>query len=344
MPTESTPNGAGSANRCGWCSPACRFTNAQNQVIATAPSVALSFDPRSVFRGVFLPTSIVVDRPTLDVEIAREGGMMRRILANSDSAIAGRGRSPSWSNSFSPSHNRNSLLGQLDTVLVERARVTLRDTQSGVSWVAPAARARLKRDADGVIITANARFSSGGDPIDVSLSGTYARDRSRIVVEAKIDGLKPSMFADLSPDAALLRGVDIALSGRLRVEASGAGDIRTVAIEVTGGNGTVTLPGVLPATHQVRSVNARVSGGRGDAHRQGRADRHRYRRRQGLGHGHRHRRRPKGRPLPAAPRSCKIPVDRLGDYWPLEFAPGGRAMGARQREQAARSMSPPSSR
>ena len=35
-----------------------------------------------------------------------------------------------------------------------------------------------------------------------------------------IDGLKPSMFADLSPDAALLRGLDIALSGRLHIEAT----------------------------------------------------------------------------------------------------------------------------
>ncbi|MFI5003090.1 MAG: hypothetical protein ACHQK9_24650, partial [Reyranellales bacterium] len=36
-----------------------------NQEIAAAPSVALSFDPRSVVQGHFLPTFIVVDRPTL---------------------------------------------------------------------------------------------------------------------------------------------------------------------------------------------------------------------------------------------------------------------------------------
>ena len=45
---------------------------------------------------------------------------------------------------------------------------------------------------------------------------------------------------------ALLRGVDIALSGRLQIEASGEGDIRSVAIDITGGNGSVTLPGILP--------------------------------------------------------------------------------------------------
>ena len=67
------------------------------------------------------------------------------------------------------------------------------------------------------------------------------------------------MLADLSPDVALLRGVDIALSGRVHIEADGHGDVRSVEVDVTGGNGTVTLPGILPASHQVKSVNARAT-------------------------------------------------------------------------------------
>ena len=58
------------------------------------------------------------------------------------------------------------------------------------------------------------------------------------------------MFAELSPDAVLLRGLDIALSGRLHVDGDGKGDVHNVAFDVTGGNGQVTLPGVLPATHR----------------------------------------------------------------------------------------------
>ena len=114
-------------------------------------------------------------------------------------------------------------------MLVERARVTLRDVPTGVVWTAPAARASLKRDAAGVIIAANARFTRSGiaEPIDVSLTGTYARDRSRISVEAKVDGIKPTMFADFSPDVAILGGIDIALSNRLTIDADGTGQIHT---------------------------------------------------------------------------------------------------------------------
>ena len=61
-------------------------TERQGEEIATAPSVALSFEPRSVVRGQLLPTAIVVDRPTFDADITREGGMLQRVLAKSDSS------------------------------------------------------------------------------------------------------------------------------------------------------------------------------------------------------------------------------------------------------------------
>src|SRR6185295_4314891 len=111
----------------------------------------------------------------------------------------------------------------------------------------------------GIIIAADAKFSNGGTPVDVALSGTIARDRSRISAEAKIDGLKPSMLAELSPDAVILRGIDIALSGRLAFEADGDGRVRSVDIDVTGGAGTINLPGILPVAHKVRSVSAHAS-------------------------------------------------------------------------------------
>src|SRR5262249_56318730 len=138
-------------------------------------------------------------------------------------------------------------------------RVTVRDMKGGLPWTAPSARAELKRDERGVIISASARFHGSGEPFDVWLDGVYTRDRSRISIEANVDGLKPSMFADLSPDVVLLRGIDIALAGRLCIEAGGQGDIRSVAIEVTGGNGRVTLPSVLPASARVKSVSARAT-------------------------------------------------------------------------------------
>ncbi|MEA2811727.1 MAG: hypothetical protein QOJ17_5868, partial [Rhodospirillaceae bacterium] len=299
-----------------------RFTNGQNQVIATAPRASLTFDPRSVFQGMLLPTSITIERPTIEAEIDRDGGMMRRIFSDSSSQSQGEAVAILVEQLLAEP-NYQSLIGQLDTVKIEQAKLTLRDTKTGITWAAPAARGELKRDATGVIISAEARFSRGGDPIDVSLTGVYARDRSRFSVDANVDGLKPSMFADLSPDAVLLRGLDIALSGRLHVDGNGRGDVRNVAIDVTGGNGRVTLPGVLPASHQVKSVNARATV---------EAATHTIKIERidvdfgaakilvtGTG-----TKTQEGQLFAGRAEVRRIPVDRLGDYWPLEFATGGR--------------------
>ena len=118
-----------------------KISNASGQEIATAPSVSLSFDPRSVARGKLLPTTIVVDSPTLDADVAREGGMLRRVLASPDTKSQGE-IVDLLVDQLMAEPNQTSLLGQLDTVLVQRARVTLRDVQSGVAWTARCQRRR----------------------------------------------------------------------------------------------------------------------------------------------------------------------------------------------------------
>jgi len=300
-----------------------KVTDRQHQTVATAPSVALSFEPRSVVRGHPLPTAIVVRRPTLNADIDREGGMLQRILAQTDSSSQGE-VVQLLIDQLLKEPNSDSLLGRLDTVLVEHARVSLRDKPSGVVWLAPDAHAQLKRDASGVIISAGAKFSNGGEPVDVALSGIYARDRSRISVEATIDNLKPSVLAVLSPDAALLRGVDIALSGRMRIEAGGDGAVRTISLDVRGGEGSLTLPGILPVSHKVHSIDAAASVDA--ASHTAKIDHIRARIGPAelsiAGTG---KRTDEGQSFAGRAEIKGIPIDRLGDYWPLDLAGGGRA-------------------
>lgn len=300
-----------------------RFLNTQNEVIATAPAVSLTFDARSVFRGFFLPTSITIEGPTIEANIDRDGGMLRRIFADTRAQSQGEAVAILVEQLFAEP-NYHSLIGQLDTIDIERAKVTLRDVKTGQTWVTPSAKARLKRDAAGVSIAASARLTGeAGNWVDVSLSGVYARDRSRISLDVAVDGFKPSMLAELSPDIALLRGVDVALSGRLHIEADGHGDVRSVDIDLKGRDGRVALPGVLPAAHTVKSLNARATM---DAVAQT-AKIERIEMDFGAarvsitGSGER---KPEGQVFSGRVDVKRIPINRLGDYWPLDFAVGGR--------------------
>ncbi|KAF0105132.1 MAG: hypothetical protein FD144_770 [Rhodospirillaceae bacterium] len=299
-----------------------RFTNGQGQVIATAPEAALTFEPRSVVQGMLLPTSIAIIRPVIEADVAREDGAFQRIFTSPEGGAQGEAISI-LVDQLLAEPNYKSLIGQLDSVVIERADVTIRDLKTGLSWNAPDASAKLRRDAAGVSITADARFVGHGDPVDLSLSGVYTRDRSRISLEAKVSGFKPWIFADLSSDLAILRGVDLALSGRLQIEGTGTGEIKTVAVDISGANGCVTLPGILPVAHRVRSMDARFSiDNVAHTSKIERADFDFGAARvvvTGAG-----RRAADTRHFAGRAEIRRIPVDRLADYWPLEFAEGGR--------------------
>lgn len=299
-----------------------RFTNGQNQVIATAPEAALTFEPRSVVQGMLLPTSITISRPVIEADVAREGGAFQRIFTSTEGGAQGEAISI-LVDQLLAEPNYKSLIGQLDSVVIERADVTIRDPKTGLSWNAPQASAELRRDAAGVSIAANGQFAGHGDPVDLSLSGVYTRDRSRISLVAKVSGFKPWIFADLSPDLAILRGVDLALSGRLQIEGTGSGELKTVAVDINGANGSVTLPGVLPVAHRVRSMDARFS--IDNVAHTSKIDRVDFdfgaARVVVTGTGHRVE---DTRHFVGRAEIRRIPVERLADYWPLTFAEGGR--------------------
>jgi hypothetical protein len=296
-----------------------RFIKGDHQVIASIPTASVTFDARDVLQGMFLPTTVTIEAPTIEADITRDGGMLRRVFTSTDAESQGEAL-VLLIEQLMAEPNYSSLIGQLDMILIERAKVTIRDVKTGLTWTAPSARGRVKRDAAGVSMAASARLTGeAGHWVDVSLSGVYTRDRSRISLDAAVDGFRPAMLAQLSPDVALLRGVDIALAGRLHIEADGHGDVRSVAVDITGGNGRMSLPGVLPASHEVKSVNASatvdtathtakidrvdIDFGATKVSISGAGERQSF----------------SGR---AEVR--QIPVDRLGDYWPLGFAAGGR--------------------
>jgi hypothetical protein len=299
-----------------------RFTNGQNQVIATAPEAALTFEPRSVVQGMLLPTSITISRPVIEADVAREGGAFQRIFTSTEGGAQGEAISI-LVDQLLAEPNYKSLIGQLDSVVIERADVTIRDLKTGLSWNAPQASAELRRDAAGVSIAANGQFAGHGDPVGLSLSGVYTRDRSRISLVAKVSGFKPWIFADLSPDLAILRGVDLTLSGRLQIEGTGKGEINKVAMDINGANGSVTLPGILPVAHQVRSMKARFS--IDNVAHTSKIERVDFdfgaARVVVTGAGHRVS---DTRHFVGRTEIRQIPVDRLDEYWPLEFADGGR--------------------
>ena len=119
---------------------------------------------------MFLPTSITIERPTIEAEIDREGGMLRRIFAEFRAAQSQGEAVAILVEQLLAEPNYNSLIGQLDTVRIEQAKLTLRDVKTGITWVAPAARAPAQ---------ARRRRASASRPSHVSPAMPANRSTSR---------------------------------------------------------------------------------------------------------------------------------------------------------------------
>jgi len=95
--------------------------DASDHELASAPGIAVAFDARSAVSGHLRPVSIVVNRPNLEADIARDGGMLQRVLARTDADSQAEVVDLLIDRLLSD-HNDNSVLGRLNTIDVVHAR------------------------------------------------------------------------------------------------------------------------------------------------------------------------------------------------------------------------------
>ena len=143
MPTASMPNGAASSEPMRLVFAGLHVTDAtQARDRHGAQRRALLRSAQRRARPASARQSIVVDRPTLDADITREGGMLQRVLAEDRLELAGRVRRPADRAAagraqlpFAAGPARHGRGGAT-------RRVSLRDVPSGIVWVAPDAQAQ----------------------------------------------------------------------------------------------------------------------------------------------------------------------------------------------------------
>ena len=160
---------------------------------------------------------------------------------------------------------------------------------------------------------------------------------------ALVTDLRPSLFADLSPDVAFLRGVDISLSGQLQIEADGGGDIRGMTIEVTGGEGLGELAWRAAGDSSGQVGQCPGHGECTGAYGANRPHRRRLRRHQDLDHRSREEDSPEARPSAAAPRcrTFRSAVSATTGPFPSRRRPHlGARQSQRRRDRCRRRVRP----
>ena len=177
--------------------------------------------------------------PTIEADIAREGGMLRRVFASSDANSQGEGAGPA--DRAAPGRTQLQFADRPARHDPDRAAPRSRcATSRPGSPGSPRRRGpALKRDAAGVNISAQARLTGdAGNCVDVSLSGVYTRDRSRISLSMPAStASSPRCWPTCRPTprccAASTSRCPAGCTSRRTARATCAAS----SIDVTGGNG-----------------------------------------------------------------------------------------------------------
>ncbi|MGE3651285.1 MAG: DUF3971 domain-containing protein, partial [Reyranellaceae bacterium] len=226
-------------------------------VVGSVPEVAINVSFSALIGGALAPTEIVIDRVALNAVI-RKDGLIDLMLPPPEAAPSAR-MLPIIVEQLLREPNTEHPLGRLTEVRIESARLRIDDQTTGFVWDAPAGRAILQRDHDGLRVKGGLTIESKGHVANMELIAFYGRKREVMEVVLRARDLRLSAFATAAPQLAPLAQIDLPMTGQIRLTASGAGKVQRVALDFEGGSGLIGVPGVLPEPRKVDWATLRMS-------------------------------------------------------------------------------------
>lgn len=290
-------------------------------VVGSVPEVSINVSFSALVGGALAPTEIVIDRVALNAVI-RKDGLIDLMLPPPEAAPSAR-MLPIIVEQLLREPNTDHPLGRLTEVRIESAKLRVDDQTTGFVWDAPAGRATLHRDYDGLRIKGSLTVESKGHVAEMELIAFYGRKREVMEVTLRARDLRLSAFATAAPQLAPLAQIDLPMTGQIRLFASGAGKVRRVALDFEGGSGLIGVPGVLPEPRKVDWATLRMSFDTNDS--AVRLEDFRF----GLGGAELGmqgvmRVEERSFKFDGEARLESVPIDRLPEFWLPKMAAGGR--------------------
>jgi hypothetical protein len=231
---------------------------------ARLPAVDLRLSLSALVRGTVAPTAVTGRGANLtivrDADGLRFGGA--GTAAPRDPAAGGRNVSavvPALLEDLMAAPGPDRPLSYLNRLSVVDTRIEVRDEVLGITWVAPDASVRLTRTDAGIDGAADLAVALGGRELRARAEIGYQRGSGRLDVRASFNGLRPDALAARLPRLERARQVEMTLSGVGEATLALNGEVRAATLEVTGRDGRLAWPELLPDPRPVRRLRARAS-------------------------------------------------------------------------------------
>ncbi|TVR84232.1 MAG: hypothetical protein EA405_02135 [Rhodospirillales bacterium] len=228
-----------------------QLTGPGGDALVQAPALAATLSPRALLRGVVVPGTLRLFEPRFAIRRDADG----LALIVPDDAGEHRFRPADLD---LPEHSANTtglagFLGHLRRVEIVDAHLRFDDVRLGISVVVPDATLQVWRDGKAIRVAADLALV-GADPeeagpkraaAEVSIKGRYVPETARLDIGAVFADFRPAVFSHSGSGPATIGGIDLPLSGTVMLDLTSAGGLVGAGLDITGGAGTLVIPGDL---------------------------------------------------------------------------------------------------
>jgi len=146
-------------------------------------------------------------------------------------------------------------LDALQSIEIAGGSITISDRATRQVWRGEALQTALRRRPDGIAAHLSVTLRTSGKTARIAGSAEYRKAAGTILGNLTFDGLDPAVPASVWKPLAALEHLKLPLSGKISFAGSDAGRLDSGALEIEGGAGTITIPGVYRGPVRVKSMH-----------------------------------------------------------------------------------------
>jgi len=232
--------------------------DANGRTVAAIPALSLTLSARALLlHRLVAPTAIEIFQPRIFIVREADGHFRFVHAAPGDPSQPGDETSPVLTRllqTLLAAPDPSLPTGYLKRASITDGQLTLIDRKAGVTWHAPAANITLGRDVQGIVGQLDLSVERLGDPAKLNAVAVYDAGKQRLMLTANMSGVHAGALAAIDPVLARFSGADVTLSGKLTSSMDLDGRILGTTFDLTGGAGTLAMPGTFEVPLAIRSL------------------------------------------------------------------------------------------
>ncbi|MHA1107766.1 MAG: hypothetical protein ACTSQV_01480, partial [Alphaproteobacteria bacterium] len=211
------------------------------RVIARVPQISINLSARGLLRGVVAPNRLELIGPRL--RFIRNSANELELAFEDTSAMSGE-QARGFVRRLLPASRRATPLSYLRRVSVIGAKITVDDRLTGAVWGASRADVELWREGPNLRAGFDIALDMGGE-MQARLNGNanYRPGEKRLHADIRFTDIRGDLAARRLSGLKHLEGARVSFDGAVVIEMDDSGRLLSTDFDVTGGNGSLLVPG-----------------------------------------------------------------------------------------------------